>query len=594
MSLGGIVGGVVGGVIGFVVGGPAGAAFGFSLGFGIGSYIDPLRPDSPSPGSPNLDMTINTADEGGLIPEILGTVKLNGNIVWHQGTPRVVEIKESSGGGGGGKGGGGGSTEYTAGYKYYMTWCVEFCMGEVDSIYTIFENDEIVWSSLEGLNRPVSGGKETIVVDAEKSIDFYFGTDDQAPNSYLAGLSDGPTWNIPRRHRCWMVLKDYYIGDYARCPSIQICVKKTPDIPALTGAYMAPWVYDYNPMWAKYYIMESLGEIDVTDVIDVDSWDEDAATLFNEGRGLSIKFDSQQTIREWYEQIDAHIFGGLRQGVDGKFESKLLRGAESTGDMLSLTPEDDCVDLPQLSRSTWLNIINEVKIQHPLRSFEEACECGTCNISATTHQVDLGESLNLSVVCGSGDANKCNFSWELSGPGSISSSIGDSTTYTAPLGNSNCEITRVKLYCNGYHRDTWLISTTDYDNVGVAYLHVNLTDETTSATCTPWWAYWPGNKDCAETYCCCWCHYRGFNCQGVATSYYQGWPCGYRAKSGNTPAQLCGDNIPSGSSNCYADPAFIPCEIFLNRGDLFDFRGECAQCADEGVSCCPADLILGG
>jgi hypothetical protein len=449
------------------------------------------------------------------------------------------------------------------------------------------ENDAIVWSS-EGLNRPGSGGFETLTLGDEKTIDFYFGTDDQAPNSYLAGMDGGPVWNIPRRHRCHIVFKDYFIGEYARCPNVQIVAKKVPQIASLTDDWRETWGFDYNPMFSKHYILEDMAEVTCPGLVDYTTWDADAQTLFYEGRGLSIYFKQQRQVREWFDQIDQHIFAGLRDGADGELESKLLRGAETTSSMPSLNPEEDCIEPPQFTRQSWLNTTNELKVQHPFRMFEEVCTWESCTILAASHQVDLGDNMNLDAVCSEGDPGKCNFRWELDGGGSLSSNVGDSVTYTAPETVTGlCRAPAIRLIVNGHAVDTWWVLPTDYENGLVAYLSLDLVnDPTTEANCAPFWGVWPGNMECPDNKCCCWCTYRGYDCAGEETDYYHGWPCGYRVGGGT--ADVCGDNDPPGSGNC-------PGGCSGWNGDIIDWRGVCgAECADPDGECCPWDLIMGG
>lgn len=511
MSAGTIIGGVVGGVIGFVVGGPYGAFVGASIGMAIGSMIDPITPDIAAPGKPDVgELSINTAKEGDLLPDILGTVKMGGNIVWHQGKPRVVEVKGQSESGGGGKGGGGGSQEYTKGYKYYMTWVLEFCMGPIDTLYTIMENDDVIWSN-EGLDCPGSGGMETITLGSEKVVDFYFGTDDQTPNSHLANMGGGPVWNIPRRHRCHMVFKDYYIGDYPRCPNLQIVAKKTPQIGGMTDTWREIFGYDYNPMFAKHYIIEEMAGVEASGLVDYTTWNADAETLFYEGRGISIYFRQQRSVREWLEQIDQHIFGGFRLGVDGEFESKLLRGTESVGSMPSLTPEEDCVSAPQFTRQSWLNVTNELKVQHPLRLFEDLpCNCDGV-IGYTTLEMQVNEQQTLTVageslvIC-----DYSEYTWEIiTGSGTLSPASGQSIVYTAPATNSNCTNNpTIALKCGWF---------TTVDTITIAV------NEVTANTIAYWTSTGCGYEDsascdadpCPPTRWCC--RYYKWDCSGTAT-----------------------------------------------------------------------------
>ena len=153
MSAGAIVGGVVGGALGFVVGGFAGAAIGVGIGSGIGMIVDPVQPDAPTPGDPG-EVTLNFAKEGAPIADLLGTPKLNVNIIW-AGEERVQEVKEEQEGGKGG----GGSQEVASGHEYFLDWAVHFGRGPGDKLYTIYANEKVVWSG--DLDRPASGGMVT-------------------------------------------------------------------------------------------------------------------------------------------------------------------------------------------------------------------------------------------------------------------------------------------------------------------------------------------------------------------------------------------------------------------------------------------------
>ena len=81
-----IIGGILGAAVGFVISGfnPAGAMFGFTIGAGIGSYIDPLEPDTQSPGQPEVgELEVNTAEEAIPIADVIGTSKTGGNIIFY-------------------------------------------------------------------------------------------------------------------------------------------------------------------------------------------------------------------------------------------------------------------------------------------------------------------------------------------------------------------------------------------------------------------------------------------------------------------------------------------------------------------------------
>jgi hypothetical protein len=259
------VGGIIGGVIGYIAGGPWGAFYGFTLGMGLGGMIDPLVPDRPTPGEPMKDVEIMTNQEGMPLPDVLGTTKLTGNLLWY-GNNRMMNITEEVGSGGIF----GGSEDVVTGYRYYLSWAMGICLGPVDTLYTIYKDDKVVWAG--ELNRPAQGWAtllliedysiqlaatdstgygineyyvEQITLNAYRSDDsanilqgmcfFYFGTMDQPAHGTLgtqmlqAGSIPDLNYNIPYRGQCYAYFYDNMINTYNRCPTMKFVIKKTPD-----------------------------------------------------------------------------------------------------------------------------------------------------------------------------------------------------------------------------------------------------------------------------------------------------------------------------------------------------------------------------
>ena len=266
--------GVIGGVVGFFVGGPAGAFVGFSIGYGLGTIIDPMTPDIPSPGEPSNELEMMSNQEGLPFPDILGTTKMSGNLLYYGGN-RMTKIKEKADDGGGVSGlGGGGSKKIVTGYRYFLHWALGFCLGPVDTLYTVWSDDRVVWAG-ELHRSDVTKGEASIILmagdrtkilgyeDDSGLVDptqqlfdgmnsasdagvmgimtFYFGTEDQEPNSQLGTLmssegafapADGYTdldYHLPYRRQCYAYLHNCYIGSYNRCPTIKIVARKAPD-----------------------------------------------------------------------------------------------------------------------------------------------------------------------------------------------------------------------------------------------------------------------------------------------------------------------------------------------------------------------------
>ena len=353
MSIGSIIGGVLGAIIGWIAGGPYGAAVGFVVGFGLGMAVDPMQADVSQAGVPiqQLQMPDNTI--GAVIPDVLGTAKIAGMFLCYGQESAIAQTQES-----GGKGGGG-SSQIT-GYKYYMSWAQAICMGPVDELFTILKNnDEVLWSG--ELARPPGGGPETISVPEYGTIRFYFGTETQAADPTVAAIIGDATLNSPLRGLCYAVMVNYYIGEYNRCPSIKFVLKKTPAISELPAQH-AILPYDYNPAHALYYIFNSMVGLPA-DWLDTDSFAATGAVLFSENRGISICFDQQQTALAYIEAVNSHAESIVRYGAQGAFIHKLIRN-DYVVEELPLIDEDIILEDPTFTRKSWMDTINEIKVQY--------------------------------------------------------------------------------------------------------------------------------------------------------------------------------------------------------------------------------------
>lgn len=361
MSTGEIIGGIAGGVIGWFAGGPYGAWVGFTIGFGIGGMIDPLIPDTQQAGQPLIgDLVVTTANEGQPLPDILGTPKTIGNIVWYC-CDRSAEITEEQEVGG--KGGGGSQTVVT-GYQYHLTWAEVICLGPIDTLYTIYAGDDVVWEG--ALNRPGSGGEETITLENMGSATFYFGTDDQMPNSTIGSKLDDSTLNIPYRNQCWIFYNDCKIGASQRSPTMKYIVRKSPTVSGLSDLTKDINTYDYNPAHASWYVINTMAGLPAT-YLDSTSFSGVASTLSNEEGGISILFNQQQPADRYLDTIFSHSAMILRPDSDGKFHLKLLRDDTSVSGMQTIVAADDLVGNYEFTRKSWIDTTNEVKVQYSQR-----------------------------------------------------------------------------------------------------------------------------------------------------------------------------------------------------------------------------------
>jgi hypothetical protein len=352
MSLGGGIGAVVGGALGFFIGGPAGIFYGAAIGTSVGMMIDPLKPESANSQDP-VKFEVTSNEIGKTIPDALGTVKLTGLFMFYGNEHADAQYQSVSGG----KGGGGGDKQLT-GYKYYMSFAEGLCKGPVDTLYTIYrDNDVVVWQGV--VTRPASGGHATLSIADYGSIDFYFGTDDQVANSTAGGIV-GSTYNTPFKGLCWAFFNDYYIGDYNRCPTFSFVMRRAPVLPFAALGVIDK--YDYNPAHAIWYVLASMSGLPESWLSSSD-FAAAATTLLNESRGVSILMDNQQTVLSWIENINNHVNGIVRYQNDGMFHPKLLR-ADYTPASLPGVTEAIYTDEPSVVRKSWIDTQNEIIAQY--------------------------------------------------------------------------------------------------------------------------------------------------------------------------------------------------------------------------------------
>jgi len=366
MSVGGRTG-IALGIIGFFVGGLF-APFGFGaipvafFGFGVGSAIDAMTADILAPGIPNPADNVMKSTIGNPIPDLAGTAKITGHLLLFGKERNEPVYSESTGGG---KGGGGSPPPQIRGYKYYMSWAVGVCAGEIDTLYAVYKNDDVVW---EGeLDCPVSGGEETIILDGVGSLTFYFGTDDQVANTKVGEIivehGGSSTLNSPLRNMCWAFFDDCYIGEYNRTPTFKFIIKKIPQYAWASGLERRQIQgNDCNPAHALYYIFNNLAGLPTTWLNESDfSYISDI--LCFEKRGISVLFDRQQSVLSYIESINSHIDNIIRYGNDSQFHPKLIRDDYTVGDLQTI---DETVMLgePSFNRKSWIDTINEVKVQY--------------------------------------------------------------------------------------------------------------------------------------------------------------------------------------------------------------------------------------
>jgi len=379
MSTGQWIGAILGAVVGFLIGGWYGAVYGAILGYSIGGYIDPVKPDIKVPGAPAQQGLQVMSNQIGLpIYDVLGTAKITGQLLFFGkefNQPVYYRIAKGKYG--------------ISGYKYFASWALGVCMGPVDVLYTVFRDQDPVWSG--ELTRPESGGEATIQIEGMGTMVFYFGTDDQVPNTNAGTCLPDVTLNTGHRHLCWAFFDACFMNEYNRMPSMSFIVNK--HLSLFDEATSKIETYDTNPAHALWHILVNKAGLPEEwlhpgDFLSV------ATTLFSENRGISILFDSHQPAQAYLESINNHVDNILRYGSDGKFHPKLIRYDYNPATLLPVIDESILLEEPTFSRRSWIDTINEVKVQYSEIVGEREAPSNDPYLVAW-YKIDEGEGLTV-------------------------------------------------------------------------------------------------------------------------------------------------------------------------------------------------------
>lgn len=209
-----------------VAGGAVGAYFGNpALGAQIGGLVGQALFPTQLPGveGPRLgDQRITSANIGAPVPQLYGTFRVAGNIIWAAPREEVATTEE--------QGGKGGPEQSVTTYSYFQSFAVGFCEGEIGAIRKLWINSKLVYDkearftnvlageAVDGLQNVVDGlpflanmptFADQLVADAasratEPFFAFYPGSEDQEPDPTIEaaeGVGNTPAF----RGLCYLV-----------------------------------------------------------------------------------------------------------------------------------------------------------------------------------------------------------------------------------------------------------------------------------------------------------------------------------------------------------------------------------------------------
>lgn len=198
----------------------------------------------------------------------------------------------------------------------------------------------------------------------EGNVDFYYGTPGQVASAYLSQQfgTAAPAF----RGYAGLVFKSFYFGTRPTLPKISVVIKRFPGIFCET-------IYNIdenaNPVAiiADLYTNKEYGLGRDISEIDETSFRAVAQKLYDEGLGLSLLYDTQQTAVDAINDVLQHIDGITYIDPEtGKFKIQLNRPDYDLAD-LTTYDESHIVSLT-IERKSWEELTNEVEIKFTNRS----------------------------------------------------------------------------------------------------------------------------------------------------------------------------------------------------------------------------------
>ena len=203
---------VAGAVIGFMIGGPFGAQIGMMIGGMVGNLL--FAPTIKGPRLSDLNVTASTY--GQVIPELYGTMRIGGNMIWTSGLKEKRHKKSGKGG----------PKQIT--YTYSADFAIAFCKGPVDKLLRVWADGKLIINQ----NANTTGNVFSFILGGNTktkyNVRFYSGDENQLPDSIMeAKLGVG---NVPAyRGMCYLMFDNMQLEDFGnRIPQITAELTKTP------------------------------------------------------------------------------------------------------------------------------------------------------------------------------------------------------------------------------------------------------------------------------------------------------------------------------------------------------------------------------
>jgi hypothetical protein len=195
------------------------------------------------------------------------------------------------------------------------------------------------------------------------SASFYRGLQTSLPDAYLSAHMPGANPAPAYLGICHFVMHQIYIGTQTTMNDMSFVVQRCPDPLAQGNGNIAG---DANPAWMIWdWMTNTVYGLGIpTGRFDSASFIAAAARLYTEKMGMSTQTDSEtsgeQVIAEILRHIDAVLYTDPATGL---WTLNLVRADYDPTTLPELTP-DNILEPPELSRVSWEETLNEVKVKY--------------------------------------------------------------------------------------------------------------------------------------------------------------------------------------------------------------------------------------
>ena len=188
------------------------------------------------------------------------------------------------------------------------------------------------------------------------TVDFQYGLPAQTLNSYLASVQGN--YISANRGLTAAILRQVCIGHSASLQQWKYLVKRTAHLASGEDQWYPAKAtirnYEINPIhWLREIYTDNEWELGYsTNIFDDDTLRAAADAIYDEGFGLCIKWEADQSLEDHVKDILRHINAVIREDYStGKFEIKLIRDDYVLGE-LEIFDETDINTVEDYSRGT--------------------------------------------------------------------------------------------------------------------------------------------------------------------------------------------------------------------------------------------------